>query len=242
MVCLRAPERTSFGAVTTLRISEVFASLQGEGASVGMPATFLRLGDCNLSCQYCDTAYSWDWRRYDRKLELFEEPVLVTAARIRQLAPRRLVITGGEPLLQQAALEPLVQELREFCVEVETNATIVPSQGLLEGVTQWNASPKLASSGMPQPQRAKPEVLAALLGTQRAWLKFVVTGTEDLDEIRQLVQSSQWPVEKVILMPEARTAAELRDRSTPIAEAAMQHGYRFSTRLHVLLWQNARGR
>ncbi len=226
----------------TLRVSEVFPSLQGEGASAGMPATFLRLGDCNLSCSYCDTPYSWDWRHYDRKTELREEDYLVTAARLRQLGPRRLVITGGEPLLQQAALEPLVEELSEFCIEVETNATIVPSKRLLEHVTQWNVSPKLSNSGMLEGQRVKMDVLASLLETEHAWLKFVVTDLEDLDEIRQLVCAANWPGEKVILMPEATTAVELADRSAPIAQAAMQHGYRFSTRLHILLWGDARGR
>ena len=227
--------------MSALRISEVFASIQGEGASAGTPATFLRLGDCNLSCRYCDTVYSWDWRQYTRGSELFEEDPLVTAARIRQFAPRRLVVTGGEPLLQQVALERLLAELEEFFVEIETNATIVPSVSLRLRVGQWNASPKLSNSGMHQAQRAKPEVLARLRETGRAWLKFVIAAPQDLDEVCELVSAAGWPADAVILMPEARTTMELATRSTFVAEAAMRHGFRFSTRLQVLLWNNARG-
>lgn len=228
--------------MTLLRISELFASLQGEGASAGLPAAFLRLGDCNLNCRYCDTPYSWDWRQYDRKTELIEEDLLVTAARIRALAPRRLVITGGEPLLQQQALEELVTQLCEFAVEVETNGTITPSATLSHGIAQWNVSPKLASSGVAEAHRFKLEALEALRDTERAWLKWVVVAKEDLDEIHRWVTTLHWPKERVILMPEAKSPSQLAERSSLVAEAAMQHGFRFSTRLQVLLWGNERGK
>ncbi len=228
--------------MSSLRVSEVFTSLQGEGVSAGVPATFLRLGDCNLSCRYCDTPYSWDWQRYDRKSELSIEDVLVTAARIRQFAPRRLVITGGEPLLQQAALELLVGELREFFVEVETNGTICSSDPLRSSVGQWNVSPKLSNSGIEEAHRIKRDVLAGFLETKRAWLKFVVVDSQDLDEVLRVVFAVNWPSENVILMPEARSPADLAARSAWVAEAAVQFGFRFSTRLQVLLWKNERGR
>ncbi len=228
--------------MTVLRISELFASLQGEGVSAGTPATFLRLGDCNLNCSYCDTPYSWDWRQYDRKTELTDEDLLVTAARIRALTPRRLVITGGEPLLQQPALEELVTELSEFATEVETNGTITPSTALSNRITQWNVSPKLASSGVPEAHRVKMAALATLRDTGRAWLKWVVVSEADLEEILRVVASLGWPTERVILMPEARSQSQLVERSPLVAEAAMQHGFRFSTRLHVLLWGNQRGK
>lgn len=225
-----------------LRISELFASLQGEGASMGAPATFLRLGDCNLDCQYCDTRYSWDWQLYTRKVELIEEDFLVTAARVRALVPRRLVITGGEPLLQQAALQELVDELTEFAVEVETNGTTIPSARLKARVAQWNVSPKLSNSGVEQARRLNLDALLTLRDTGRAWLKLVVVTLDDLSEIHRLVTCTSWPTDKVILMPEATNRTQLMERSTGVAEAALQHGFRFSTRLQVLLWGNERGR
>ena len=228
--------------MTSLRVSELFASLQGEGVSAGLPASFLRLGDCNLNCSYCDTPYSWDWRQFDRKIELIDEDPLVTAARIRALTPRRLVITGGEPLLQQEALEELVTELSEFTVEVETNGTIVPSASLSNRVAQWNVSPKLSNSGIPEAQRLKTGALTALRDTERAWLKWVVVARNDLEEILRWVTALQWPTERVILMPEAKCPSQLAERSILVAEAAMQYGFRFSTRLQLLLWGNERGK
>ena len=232
----------NFARMPSLRISELFASLQGEGVSAGAPATFLRLGDCNLSCTYCDTPYSWDWQRYERKSELTEEDVLVTAARVRALSPRRMVITGGEPLLQQPALERLTGELAEFFTEVETNGTLMPSELLRARIGQWNVSPKLASSGASLLQRRKTSVLETFRDTERAWLKFVISEPSDVNEARDLVAAVGWPKERVLLMPEARTPEELAERSPNVAKAALDCGYRFSTRLHVMLWGDTRGR
>ena len=158
------------------------------------------------------------------------------------LTPRRLVITGGEPLLQQSVLEELVAELSEFLIEVETNGTIVPSGPMRSRVTQWNVSPKLSNSGMRTIQRLNTDALTVLRDTERAWLKLVVVDLDDMIEISRLVATTNWPKEKVILMPEATSPTQLAERSNRVAEAAMQYGFRFSTRLQVLLWDNARGR
>jgi organic radical activating enzyme len=228
--------------VSLLRVSEFFTSLQGEGASAGEPAVFLRLGDCNLSCTYCDTRYSWDWEHYRRRDELAEQKVVDVAGRIRACSPRRLVITGGEPLLQQASVEDLLSELAGYFVEVETNGTLLPGATLARRVDQWNVSPKLSNSGVRQCSRIKPDVLAVLRDTQRAWLKFVVAEPEQVTEVIELITAVQWPSHRVILMPQALDAIELATRSVWVAQAAIARGFRFSTRLHLLLWGNSRGR
>src|SRR5262245_66464551 len=100
---------------------EIFASLQGEGPSAGRPSVFIRLSRCNLACVWCDTAYTWrfsgdnrphrDAMAYDRaanQVTLSEEDA---AARIAALAGSRLVITGGEPLLQAPALARMMVAL-----------------------------------------------------------------------------------------------------------------------------------
>ena len=93
---------------------EIFASLQGEGPSAGMPVAFVRLSRCNLACVWCDTAYTWHFEgdnrphrsdeTYDRKANQVTLEVSDVAALIEVLGQKRLVITGGEPLLQ--ALQP----------------------------------------------------------------------------------------------------------------------------------------
>ena len=103
---------------------EIFSSVQGEGPSMGMPVAFMRLSRCNLACIWCDTAYTWrfegdnrphrDGQTYDRKanqVALDEEEV---AARIMALGQNRLVITGGEPLLQAPALAKLLDLLPDI--------------------------------------------------------------------------------------------------------------------------------
>jgi organic radical activating enzyme len=227
--------------MSLLRVSELFTSLQGEGASAGEPAVFLRLGDCNLNCRFCDTRYSWDWEHYQRREELTERDVLDLARQVRSCGPRRLVITGGEPLLQQTSLEELLQLLADYVVEVETNGTLLPSTGLASRVDQWNVSPKLSNSDVRQCTRLKPDILVALRDTDRAWLKFVVADPGEIAEVNEVVTLTHWPLYRVILMPQAQDAAELSARSGWVANAAIEHGFRFSTRLHLLLWGNSRG-
>ena len=89
----------------TLVVSEVFGpTLQGEGPSAGQRAGFVRLGRCSLSCSWCDTPYSWDWKRYDPAVELRELAVGEVAASIRAMDVPMVVVTGGEPLLQQRVI------------------------------------------------------------------------------------------------------------------------------------------
>src|SRR3954454_16310714 len=95
---------------------EIFASIQGEGASAGTPSVFVRLSLCNLACSWCDTAYTWDWKRYDPKAEIVEIEIDDVVARVETLAgasTRSVVLTGGEPLQQQGSLGELATVLKE---------------------------------------------------------------------------------------------------------------------------------
>ncbi|MEO5702664.1 MAG: 7-carboxy-7-deazaguanine synthase QueE [Gammaproteobacteria bacterium] len=85
----------------TLRITEIFYSLQGETRTVGLPTVFVRLTGCPLRCHYCDTAYAFHG---GQKMELPD--ILSTVAEYRA---RYVTVTGGEPLAQQACLSLLAQ-------------------------------------------------------------------------------------------------------------------------------------
>jgi organic radical activating enzyme len=223
-------------------LPEIFASIQGEGASAGLPSTFVRLAICNLQCSWCDTAYTWDWLRYDRRDQVIEREPDHVAAAVRELPPRNVVVTGGEPLLQRGRLEPLVHLLREdgYRIEVETNGTVPP--GVLSGlVDQWNVSPKLRHSGNAGLRRIHQSALAAFMAESLTYLKFVVSDPADLAEIDEIAALAKAPPDRIILMPEGRTRQDLARRATWLAEAAVGRGNRFSTRLHVLLWGDQRG-
>ena len=62
----------------------MFASIQGEGVSAGVPSVFVRVAECPLRCTWCDTKYTWDWANHDRAREVHEQPVAEVAARVRR--------------------------------------------------------------------------------------------------------------------------------------------------------------
>jgi organic radical activating enzyme len=237
---------------------EIFASIQGEGVSCGTPSVFVRLALCNLRCVWCDTAYTWDWRRYDPSQESMvlgrdeiAERVLAlagsTAATDGAGGERRIVtnvvITGGEPLAQQRELAPLVATLKAdgMRIEVETNGTIVPGDDLAV-IDQWNVSPKLANSGNDRGARLVDSALGWFAAAPQASFKFVVVAPEDVAEVNALVARLGLPPQRVLLMPEAVDAPTLLNRSRWVVEQCRTTGYRFGPRLHVALWGAARGR
>jgi 7-carboxy-7-deazaguanine synthase len=230
-------------AEIALKVSELFVSLQGEGPSVGTPCLFVRLATCNLHCTWCDTRYTWDWERYryDDEVEVVSPAEL--AERVVASNQRRAVITGGEPLLQQAGLAQLFARLPDsLVIEIETNGTIAPRPELADRVAQFNVSPKLSNGGDPEALRIRRRVLEGLRDTGKAWLKLVVQNPGDADEADALVTSLDWPREQVLLMPEAQDRDQLRERSPLVAQLCNERGFRFSSRLHLELWGGERGR
>lgn len=221
---------------------EIFASVQGEGVSAGLPSTFVRLAVCNLQCSWCDTAYTWDWSRYEKSEQIVQLLPAEIVSAVGEKAPRNVVITGGEPLIQRRQLLPLVQQLRAkgYRIEFETNGTLAPG-ALAAEVDQWNVSPKLAHSGNEGLRRINPGALSAFAACPQAYFKFVAQTPADLDEVEDLRLRFAIPLARIVLMPEGRTAAELGARSAWLAEACAVRGYRFSSRLHILIWGDRRG-
>lgn len=208
-----------------------------------MPATFLRLAACNLRCRYCDTPYTWDFERFDVAREVRTQHLDEVVARLNAEVPDRLVVTGGEPLLQQQTLALLFERLpASLAIEIETNGTIAPNSALWDRVTQWNVSPKLALSGMPVEERIILPVLRAFAQCDSAFLKLVVAEQADMQEGDQLIADAAWPSQRVVWMPEGISAQRLNLRGRWVAEQAAARAQRFSTRLHVLLWGDERGR
>lgn len=240
--------------------AEIFHTLQGEGVSMGAPAVFVRLSLCNLHCVWCDTDHTWNftgtpWKHEKDETEGYtkhrKEDVMISmsagevAEIVRAYGCRRVVLTGGEPLLQEAELVELMAALRgdgeEWLFEIETNGTILPGAEFLAAIGQMNVSPKLANSGMEEGLRIKPDALAGLAETGKAWFKFVVRDERDISEIRGLLEKARIPSGRVILMPEGRTVEALDAKAAWLAGRCKDLGFRFSDRLHVRLWGDRRG-
>lgn len=227
-----------------MKVSEIFYSIQGEGINAGKPAVFLRLALCNLKCGWCDTKYTWDWRQYSYDTEVKPMSVDQVLNEIIRFDCNHLVITGGEPLLQQDDLVKLAGELKaaNFYIEIETNGTILPQTDLTEQIDQWNVSPKLENSGNPAAEREIPSAYLFFSGLKNSYFKFVMESEEDLTEIQSLARKYRIRKEKMILMPQASTKDELHRRSARLIEICKETGYRFGPRLQVQLWGAARGR
>lgn len=222
--------------MTQLVVSEVFGpTVQGEGPSLGRRAGFVRLGRCNLACTWCDTAYTWDWSRFDPAVELRKADVADVVAQVDAMDVPMVVITGGEPLLQQSAVVELARRLKPRRIEVETAGTIAPAPELVALVDQWNVSPKLANSGNPSERRHKPDVLRAFAATGKAVFKFVVESAADLDEI------AGFDVEPVWVMPQGTTPEAVQEGLRRLADEVVARGWNLTTRLHVEVWGDKRG-
>jgi 7-cyano-7-deazaguanosine (preQ0) biosynthesis protein QueE len=223
---------------------EIFYSIQGEGVNSGKPAVFLRLGLCNLKCTWCDTKYTWDWSTYNPEEQLVAMPLEDIEQEILRQGCQYLVVTGGEPVIQQDRLIPLLERLksRRFFLEVETNGTIAPDQCLLDLVDHWSVSPKLRNSGNPQSLREVPACYRLFAGMTSSHFKYVIQNEDDFKEVQTLAADYNLAVEKIILMPEAQSREELLGKSRWLVELCKAQGYRFSTRLQTLLWGNERGR
>lgn len=226
---------------------EIFATVQGEGTSAGVPSVFVRLAECNLRCTWCDTKYTWDWASHDKKVETIELAIDDVAERARAEAGdgvRNAVFTGGEPLLQQDELAQLAARLKAdgFRIEVETNGTIAPTEAMSAVVDQWNVSPKLASSGNGERARHRPTALAWFAARESAVFKIVQTAEADFAETEELVAALGVAKDRVVLMPEGTEPGALAERSRALADTCRKNGYRLGTRLHVFLWGQERGR
>lgn len=102
---------------TTLRITEIFLSLQGEANTVGYPTVFVRLTGCPLRCQYCDSAYAFSGGQIETLADILDQVASYNVSRV--------TVTGGEPLAQPgvfALMTALVD--RQFSVSLETSGAL----------------------------------------------------------------------------------------------------------------------
>lgn len=248
------------GGPQTLRVNEVFGpTIQGEGPAAGRHCVFVRLALCNLRCAWCDTAYTWAFTPalaahlenphvYDPVDNVVLMSVQDVLAELRtcwpiDTRPTLVVISGGEPMLQQRALVPLVALLadRGHTVHVETAGTIAPVPDLARLVDLFVVSPKLTHSGNPEGKRLRRAVLEEFVGLGAAF-KFVVTDVDDLAEVDRIVRAVGIEDSSVMVMPEGTTAAGILSTGREIADEVRERGWGLSLRTHVLLWSDARAR
>ena len=229
--------------VSTLRVSEVFYSVQGEGILAGVPSVFLRLSGCNLRCTWCDTPYaSWEPEGDDYYLGSI-------LGDVRDRYSKHVVVTGGEPMISPM-ISLLTQRLRELGMHI----TIETAGTVYHPVTcdLMSISPKLANSTPHEREggkwaaqhdrlRYQPEVLKKLMGEHEYQLKFVVSAEEDLKEIEKIVEETGADRSRVMLMAEGTTPEKIHERAGWIVEVCKRERFRYSPRLHIDIWGDKRG-
>lgn len=225
----------------TVRLSEVFESIQGEGQFAGVRSLFVRTTGCNLRCWFCDTPYT-SWAP-----EGAHQPWTALVEQARQSEAPHVVVTGGEPLLQPQIV-PLCEALRSLgkVVTIETAGTVYrPAPADLMSI-----SPKLPNStpwsdarwsSRHEARRHNREAMSRLLESPHQ-LKFVIDTPDDVAVVESYLD--EWPqvrAEHVWLMPQGITVEQLAARGEWLEPAAKARGFRFCPRRHIEWFGNTRG-
>lgn len=203
-------------STNNLMVNEIFDSIDGEGKTAGMLATFIRLTGCNLRCSYCDTEYAF----FEGRLQTIEEIVA-------QVHYSHITLTGGEPLNQN--VHPLISALHKHTINVETNG----SKDIREYFSYPNAfftvDYKCQSSGvgdamfMDNFTNLRPQDV----------LKFVVGSHDDLLEAQQLTAQINTPAQ-IFISP-----AFGNIEPASIVEFCLKHHmekWRVQLQLHKFIW------
>ncbi len=212
----------------TLRITEIFHSLQGESRSVGLPTVFVRLTGCPLRCQYCDTAYAFEGGTVT--------PLEEIVARVQELGAHYVTVTGGEPLAQPNCL-PLLTMLCEAGLEVslETGGAM-PTENVDPRVS---VVLDLKTPGSMESDRNLYQNISHL--QKKDQVKFVICDRKDYDWSRAKLDQYDLPnrAGEILFSPSWDQVAP-RDLAQWILDDKLP--VRMQLQLHKLIWGEEPGR
>ncbi|OLD62989.1 MAG: 7-carboxy-7-deazaguanine synthase [Acidobacteria bacterium 13_1_40CM_2_68_5] len=204
-----------------LKVNEIFHSIQGESRHTGRPCVFVRLTGCNLRCTWCDTAYAFE--------EGVDLSVRLVLERIAPYATRYVLITGGEPLVQEGAID-LIGELcdRGYEVAVETGGSLDISSVDRRAMLVMDL--KCPGSGMSQKNRW--ENIALLKPTDE--VKFVLADRADYDWARDAIARHRLADRCGVLLSPVHGA--LQPRSLAEWILADRLPVRLQLQIHKYIW------
>ena len=216
------------GSNDTLRITEIFFSLQGEARSVGRPTTFVRLTGCPLRCQYCDTAYA-----FAGGSTVFIDDI---CRRVAANPTRHVTVTGGEPLAQPG-VRVLMSRLADagYAVSLETSGAL----DIAEVDARVSRVVDFKTPGSGEAHRNRFENVRHLGSMDQ--VKFVICDRNDYEwaKARCAEHDLSSRVDDVLFSP---AAGEMDPRS--LADWILADGLdvRFQIQLHKMLWGDEPGR
>ncbi|WP_031436570.1 7-carboxy-7-deazaguanine synthase QueE [Methylobacter tundripaludum] len=213
--------------MSSLRITEIFHSLQGESNTVGLPTVFIRLTGCPLRCVYCDTAYAFTGG----------EKIGIDAiiAQAEQYGTPYITVTGGEPLAQPGCLELMTKLLdKGYVVSLETSGALDVSKVDQRVVKVMDL--KTPSSG--ELSRNCYQNIEYL--TAKDQVKFVIGNDSDYDWSKSILTEYDLPNLCEILFSPVMG----QQNPTELAEKILKDRLpvRFQLQLHKILWDDAQGK
>ncbi len=228
----------------------VFHTVQGEGDSLGSPATFIRLHFCNLRCSWCDSWYTW----HTGTEEYYKEPFDLTYEELEESIKKaqqdkglkakvnKIVFTGGEPMIQQDKIEAFLLKYPYYKSEIETNGTLMPSVGIFklarEGRVKFNCSPKLSNSNNGE-NAINIKVLESLSTIPSTIFKFVCSSAEDIDYIIRHFSTPE-NFSQITIMPEGVTKEENAVVYERIIGKIIEEGLRTTPRLQNICFDGSK--
>lgn len=215
------------GSDNSLRITEIFYSLQGESLTVGLPTVFVRLTGCPLRCQYCDTAYAFHGGERRTQADILVQ--------VASYSPRYICVTGGEPLAQPACV-PLLSALCDAGYQVSLETSGAMAIGAVDPRVARIVDIKTPDSG--ESDKNLWDNMDLL--TRGDQLKFVLCSRSDYDWAKFQLDSRQLVgrVEQVLFSP---SFGQLNP--TDLANWIIEDNLpvRFQLQLHKLLWNDEPG-
>lgn len=226
-----------------LPVAEVYGPvLQGEGPRAGRACGFIRFGGCNLSCSWCDSAYTWNSDLYNLREEITPTSVQELLDATKDFG--EVVLTGGEPMMHQKNPDWDVL-LRGFfaagtTITVESNGTIAPTKTTQTFVHHYSISPKLGNAGSHKPNQSAALADWPTNEKSKTILKFVVANADDVYEAAQVALTLGWTPDRVWVMPEGVTRDAVLANWADIFATAAELGINATQRLHVLAFDDKR--
>lgn len=245
-----------------LLVSEYFYSIQGEGIYAGRPAVFLRLKGCNLLCGgigslqsgkceqgatwRCDTMDVWtkgEPQSFESICNNWQDRNWIDALQ----KGAHLVITGGEPLLQDKSLAGFLtyfiqRYLFKPFIEVETNGTITPDPSCDHFIDHYNVSFKTENSGMKPKTFLNPNSVLFFSKRTNVSFKCVVSEKQDIDSfMKHFVIPYDLDRSRILCMPAADSQESLHQLGPHVVEWCKAYCFRYSSRLHISLWDKKTG-
>lgn len=214
-------------ALQTLRITEIFFSLQGESTTIGLPTVFIRLTGCPLRCQYCDTSYAFSGGQKTTIKSILEK--------VSTYHPTYICVTGGEPLAQPNCLV-LLEALCDlgYHVSLETS-------GALDCASVDNRVMIVMDLKTPDSKEEKKNKLSnidVLKPTDQ--IKFVICSRKDYEWAKAMIAHHELSSKTQLIFSPSYGQIE----PAQLAEWILQDNLpvRFQLQLHKVLWHDAKGR